>query len=514
MFKKILTALGAIVVTLIPVFVAYYLNQSKPDVRYTLSEGIPVSFLSTSTIPTESVQQLEVKNVGAAKAERIVVKIEGQITSYEIEKHIASDVVEIFNQQWPIEVIYPALPPQAGFKLIFKSPLGIRYNNLTITHSTGTAKEALLKTERQIGWTVLLGSVVGFWVFWISMQSKELWALRIDSWKREATRKSASHILSLQKPWYALETKWKALHTDAIKQKLEDERYTTKEIANSAAYQFLCAEKPEDLDDDNWNEIITLAIDLLDKRFSRMADGYPESEVMRLLRLERPKYFPQDRWDDLNKRANERFVSLRKGRLYDSEMALRTLKEEKPDEVSEVSWLELTKYFQEQYYNRLLHDLEVNDAPFDFLSKCDLSVLDEKMREELEQRASRKAKYEELVRLLESLLDDKEAIGTDKPSPLSHWEWEQLKRFEERAKKLNEVETRSKEIQLESSKLATERSKVSSLRQKIERQLDIINDLFNDPTTIDRIESYDDTFAAGNLENLRRVAQILAEANQ
>ena len=506
MLRKLLAGLGALSLALVPIFVTYWLNRSKPDVRYTLSEPIPVSFLSATT--SENVQQLEVRNVGNAEAERIVVKIEGQLTSYEIEKHISSDVVEVFDQQQPVEFIYPELPPQGGFKLVFKSPDAVDNNNVKVMHSTGNATEAL-SAEKELGNLVATGVSVAILMGYLLVIAHMVGTGLRDSWKLRATHKHPDQVLSLRKPWYIPETTWRNLHVDVIKRRLEGYYSVyTEDLENSAAYTFLRGEKPDHLDGTDWSEIITLAVGRLSTICSEMVSSHSESNVMAFLQSERPEHYPADKWDELEKKADERFVSLRKQACFTSERVLQALREEKPEEVSGASWSELTKYLQDQYYDMILRDLRMSDSPLDLLAQRDLSVLDEKRRQDLEQWAFARVKYDELVRLLRSLLG-KEGIGTEKPDPLSNWEWEQLKEFEEQITVLREVEAMRKEIQRESSELVTERNEISLLRQKIERQLDIVNSLLDDPTGIDRIESYDDTFSPGNLDNLRKIAQIL-----
>jgi len=44
---------------------------------------------------------------------------------------------------------------------------------------------------------------------------------------------------------------------------------------------------------------------------------------------------------------------------------------------------------------------------------------------------------------------------------------------------------------------------------KITRQLEIIDQLFHDPSTIDRVEEYNNPFAPGNFANLQYIALLL-----
>src|ERR1044071_5344723 len=117
--KKILTIFGGVFLALIPVYVTYYLNRNEPDLRYTLSAPIPVDFSATTEKLVGGVQQLDVRNVGASAAKKIVVKISGEVTTYRIQKASEADNVQVYSQGGSFELDYPELPPQAGFKLVF-----------------------------------------------------------------------------------------------------------------------------------------------------------------------------------------------------------------------------------------------------------------------------------------------------------------------------------------------------------------------------------------------------------
>ncbi len=55
-------------------FLLYYFTRSSPDVRYTLLDSIPVSFLNPTGNP-EIIQQLKVQNSGSESAKNIQMRI-------------------------------------------------------------------------------------------------------------------------------------------------------------------------------------------------------------------------------------------------------------------------------------------------------------------------------------------------------------------------------------------------------------------------------------------------------
>ena len=210
MSRKLLAFLGPLILALIPVVFGYYLNLNKPDVRYTLSEEIPLSF-SSADGNTENVQQLEIRNVGSGLAEKIVVKIAGNITNYEVVKYASSDNVEIYPSQKLVEFVYPLLPSQAGFKIVFTSSDKVEPSDISISHNTGKATDALSASNR-LGTYLIWGLyvlVVGGYLASIAISFRNS---SLDSWKISVQQKRIDQALTVSKPWYVSEVKWPSIH--------------------------------------------------------------------------------------------------------------------------------------------------------------------------------------------------------------------------------------------------------------------------------------------------------------
>ena len=79
--------------------------------------------------------------------------------------------------------------------------------------------------------------------------------------------------------------------------------------------------------------------------------------------------------------------------------------------------------------------------------------------------------------------------------------------------KLVVLDTRIREASeknaVQSGKNLKESEEIARLKPQILKQLEILQKLFSDPSVLERIESYDNPFAPGNLETLKKVAQLL-----
>jgi hypothetical protein len=112
--------------------------------------------------------------------------------------------------------------------------------------------------------------------------------------------------------------------------------------------------------------------------------------------------------------------------------------------------------------------------------------------------------------LLRDLLDGKE-IPSEGPKGLPDYEWGAIKRTEVELKRLRGAEDVGKANAQKASELKALESELKTKREKVERQLQLIHNVLADPSAIDRVEDHDDTFARGNLDNLKRLAQAASQ---
>ena len=96
----------------------------------------------------------------------------------------------------------------------------------------------------------------------------------------------------------------------------------------------------------------------------------------------------------------------------------------------------------------------------------------------------------------------KTSLGNIKPSDINDEIWSDLKKLEV------EMVNVPRETASRLSKIQNLELEVIPLIDKIEKQFAIINEVLNDPTALNRIEDYNNTFSAGNFENLKKIAQL------
>lgn len=381
---------GQIIVSLLVTVIAgvavyYFTTRAAPDVRYTLSEKIPVTFADPTNTTLETVQQLEIKNIGNAEAQKIVVKIKGQIIAYTINKYSASDNIQVFDQQQPIEIVYSQLPPQAGFKIVFKTESeGIEYSDVTVSHSTGLACEALSRTNSSLSALFSLG----LFAFYAILSAITLRSNLVDIWKSGLRHKDIGEIILKNKPWYSRDSEWSQARLDAAKETVS-KNDAWRNINKVQSYQFLIMDKPNSYSNTEWKEITDRAIDDLENKYQyNLNTAISSSEIIELLNVERPQYFPEIKWEKLEKEANKQYVSLMKKDTYSQEI-VTSLKGAKPKKISQAAWQELMDYWEAQYYQIIIERLRYTYDLFDYIDKLDTSVLSDDHRSALDEYLSK-----------------------------------------------------------------------------------------------------------------------------
>ena len=106
------------------------------------------------------------------------------------------------------------------------------------------------------------------------------------------------------------------------------------------------------------------------------------------------------------------------------------------------------------------------------------------------------------------------SVGLEKPDCIDDLDWSRLQRMEQFVKNLQELETQYNDVETKSYDVNIKEHRISQLKTTVEGQLRFINELLQDPSVIDRIESYDTTFAKGNFDNLKKVSQLLEREKQ
>ena len=531
---------------------AWWLNQERYDVKYTLSERIPLSFESPQQ---ESVQQLEVKNLSGKAVEGVQIKLPPRITKYELIKNSQADKAEIFTKQNNFELLYGALPAAGTFRLVLKTAgEGILKSEVQVRHSRGIAEEALSDASPFRSTSFWAGTGILFAYICVILFGMR--SFKVDSWNTNAEYRSEAVLKAASRPFYIFADRWKDIREKAISHfgKLPDYgAISESEITSSPIYKYLNGEKPESFSDDEWKVFCqTKATQFLTTFYRRMSESWARAdEFLKILRIRKPAQFPPDKWDDLREKVQEQFCKRKLDDPFDSNI-IDNVQEIKPDEIDSKHWVEYRKKLTVRHFKDLSTEMEYQDSPIDFLDRQNLAGLPHDDVQTLRTRA-----YKLQLAALPDLFDEKKAkqfIEDEKPAWMTGDDYLRKKAIAERTLKMVEEakinaivqsnltrilagspmddksldrldsETRQELKELddkiristeknisESNRISEESLQVAELKTKVVKQLAVLEKLFIDPSSIDRIEPYENPFTIGNLELLKKISISLRE---
>ncbi|WP_416141119.1 hypothetical protein ACM1TL_14375 [Lysinibacillus capsici] len=542
--------LGGIATLLIP-FVIFYLESEKPDVVYSLSENIPVSDTDNKE---NSIQQIKVTNIGEVEAKDISIKLNREVINYRIINNSKSDKVEIFKEG-PIEILYHQLPPDGTFSVILETNnIFLTGNDISIMSSVGKARNALEVEDNYLSTIIFVIVVVIYITFFLTQLRRGM----VDSKHRRYSRNSSIagfDFLDTKKPIYFTKNEWEYLVETFVKNKLVESYYGSfKELYDDESLMFLkLTDVPQNMSAELFNNLKKDAkrtfqskLDTLLPSYSYVS--YEKIDIIAQKVYEKINSLPSYK-EGLIERLSANYIKLliNKG-ITNTEELDRKMKKERPIFVIERDWGEYKRHLEdvqfllvvkeiryttdkksflpllqsdqllirEFIYSILLMDkvnetflsfqkpLVFNDE--DWLKATDSRTLEKTVEsinraEDNEEAASLKLKAIKDIIVYNEFTEDK-YVDVFKENEL-----ELLKKYEATYKHMQqEIE----ELSSRERDLRDKEFKTSNLMEKITCQLKIINDLFDDPRSIDRLEDYQVPFAQGNFERLKELSALIS----
>ena len=556
MKQIVFSAIIALVIGLIIAYFGFALNKEFVDLRYTLSEKIPTKLIETST--AETVQQLVVKNNGNIPATRIQITIDGLIEDHDILKNSLSDIVEEHNPKGHFEAIYPSLPPGGQFSYILKtSGGGITKDNLEIKHNKGKAREALASDSQsiysEIGISIFLLAVFIFYIILIVFQGR---SMAIDHLESSGTYTNYYDYLNKKKPIYVSQEKWESIRRKYIEDKIKAQYLLdSMNIEVEENYKILNQDKPKYLTEDEWELLKENASKSLEDQLSySIKTSSTFTNIKKYFTLKKPKHFPENKWNEIIKEANENFITVQKLKKFfylSTKDIIKELEVGIPTGMLPTFRDEYKESLRDRYYEIVYREILREFNSLKYLEEIDLSVLSKDKQEslkdlayriqllrvddisslynaekfikndkpewikqddleKLEEKAEAYVALEKSIRKNESLSKALDNIVNltplkDRPGALDTNEWERVIELE------SKIATTAIKIEEDKSKLESEKQKTKNLKAKILKQLIIIDDVLNDPESINKIEDYDNPFSEGNFTNLQKVSKYAIE---
>lgn len=493
---------GVVLIIITGLFAKYKLFDDKTELKYSLSQKINSDFLTNKE--EFGIQQLTLKNSGDLVVNDIVIKINSNILDFKIKKFTTKDSVTTTNLNSNFELNYPKLPPMGELIVLIKSS-GINNDNVDIYHSKGKATEIFESKSNfeSNAFYVLVAIYLMITVF-------SFRTTFIDSLKSKAIYVSEK-ILKMKQPWYVDKNKWSEIRNIAVNNHFKNDLYS--KIEKSSYYMFLNKKEDENLTEDEKSKLKEIALTLLTKKIGDVLSGsYFTYDLAQFKSLNKPNNVSSLKWEEISKSISK--VTLAKILrdlfesnldIYDERKVLKILENNKPPLLTEEDWANLKETVNNYYLAIVLTEIVKNG---DCFGKVKWELINEKntkkLREIFDIIKESKKNTEYNSELLYTMRTSFDWINIpEKPEILIEEDWSRIEVL------FNTVIQHKIDAEEDLKKASKIRDEFYPLKVKISKQLIIINDLLNDPNSIETIESYNIPFEKGNWENLLQISDVL-----
>lgn len=458
----------------------FYFKEA-PDVRYSVSTAISLTSQGNQkegSSDGEFVQQIEVANTGKAEAKNVIVKIPSLVSQYNLVKHYSGESVQVLNSNSIFELNYPSLPPSARFQLTLRMKLApIADDAVTVSHQNG--KGVLVSPGARAGdfsiWTML--SVIAPFVYICLSYFEVRGSLR----HRFIFRRylfDFNRVIKEKKPWYIPQDKWPELLGDLIRRAVSEPIKPYEPLVGSPAYVFLSSERHKDILPTDWDKLCGIAT----SNFSgavifRARSAQSSSEIADLLNIKWPSAMSEAKKDELTVELSRIYCDMLLA-SPDSSVLLKLLADSsKPIFLFGIDWDWFKQRAEKKIGGKVAEKVIDAEGVLDVDGLPEWGVLS----------ISERRRLDKLTKLKKEL---------------SHLE-EKSEELDQLSSKLNKKEY---ELALRAAEVADSELKAKSNFEKVKRQLDTIEKVFVNPSSIDRIEPNDDTFVPANWLLLKGVA--------
>ncbi|WP_329765453.1 hypothetical protein [Bacillus nitratireducens] len=498
-----------IIVLVVGYFITNNFMTEKSNVVYTLSENIP---LTSNNDTQETVQQLEVKNIGNAPAKGLKIQVNKHLSGYRVIPNSQEDKHKVYEDKG-FELAYPELSVDGSLKLVIQST-GITKADLSVKYEKGNVKNALSKDT---SYTSLVSfGILLIYIGFMLLAFRNIWLDKLGS---DATFKSID-LLKRKRPFYAKQEKWIKIRKEAIQRLILKDRYSysisSSNMNDLFAYRLL-DNKIDFLDENEHREYKSEAINALEEKINDKINRYFShqdlNKLLELMETQKPEDFPNGEWDSYKKKISKKYMLLKKEKnFYRLEDIVIELQTDKPDLIFTEDWDGYITMMRAKYFYMFVDKMTMSTEVVDFYNSCQFYLLEDTSRD----RIKRVATDLEVQRLTDfsdaNIL--KEVIELESHPLIKEYT---LKRIQQKAvhyrdaqKLYDENQQKNELLNQTENEYVQKQQELDGIMKVVKRQLEIINELLRDPKSIDRIEEYDNPFAKGNFENLQKVADMLS----
>lgn len=413
--------LGGLIVTLVGGWLLYVYFQKAPDVRFTLSPPVPARFLSPTGEPA-SVQQLEVTNRGSAKSENIRIRIMGPVETYEVDQYSNNDEVKTLSRNEGFDLTYPALPPQASFRLVVKAKgFNVDSSNLRVSDDAGPAKTALAGNSQPAS---VIQSIITTCVVILPAWILSILAILTNLKELDLRNLEPKTLLETKRSLYIRPKKWSRIYRDALLYRVAHDykyRYT---LEFSSSYKILGSARPDSISDADWEVVIESA----SARFKHLfIENLPTcrhfADLSETAAIRPVRVMESDR-KEIEEAIDEHFLYLAR-HTYDNAKKIEILRSGKPAYVSDKAWSEGEEIMSSDLCTSFGHDITMSENPIKKLGSLNTAVLKENHKQELAIKAF-SSQYDS-YRSIRTLSTAEEFLKTEMPTGFNPDRYDELK---------------------------------------------------------------------------------------
>lgn len=542
------TFISGILATVIAGLLLFHFTRERADLVFFLSDALP---LPTKDVG-KSVQQLEIRNVGNKAAENIVVRVSPHLETLRVIPFSASDKYATTQTAGDSELTYPTLPPDGTIKLILQiAGAPVAPSAVLIAHSGGRARGALSDED----WSLSFWVFQGLTVFYLGLCLRSVYGWRVESLERDARLKPRDVLLK-QKPLLLSASAWNEVQKEAARCFFDSTPSYRARVEDTPSYWVLDRETPSRVPAEIWEQLVREAKGkLVDEALAVARRTELPERVAPTLETPMPHYCPPDIWNGVQEAINGYYFSLLLSRPWELDSLAkdglaRATERLLPQFAAKLKELvsnlcayalvgELLNHYPSNRNSRVesidahnsgnlserafktlrafAYALDLRDFSTGLFDPSRTSVVHEPKpgwikQEDFNRLRELRVQVEGLHTALElnssiaavlSSVVQGQPLPKKKPQSISEEEWNSLL---ERSREIESVRRRTKK---EADRLLRQQTDLAHRREKINMQLQIIHDVLSDPSAIERVEEHSNPFAAGNFENLKRVAAYL-----
>lgn len=472
--------------------------KDMPTATYAVSEAIQIPNPEGNL---EYAQEVSIFNSGRNLVKTISIKVPRHISTYRLTKHSNQIHEKSFSESNSFELVYPELPQGQRIRLLVRyEGTPIERDWISISHADGNAQPQDNQSP----------SISYFWI-WIAFSIGFLSNIVLDlrKFRKEWFLKwvDQKKLLQNERPWFCTSSEWRELQFEAIDRALE--RYSYEPIEQKLSYILLSRAKPSLLPEEQWSKLQAHATKLLEQSFSSELTAYSRKDkLLDLIKIKKPEGLPLHNWSIIQDSLSARLHNILLPEytkasdlidiLEENSVVLRDVPAPLATKIREAAQTRYFKYLQEQCFETYKNAIETIDS-------ARLDLLTSNQSERLREFALKLTKLRAVpsrwsIHGLESFVDN------GKPQWMPEEEFNDIRDLVLEA---NNLSGERSTLQTKLSTLVTAQAEVENLKSRVIAQLNLVDKVLSDPSSIDKLEGYDPTFAPGNRKNLELVASIL-----